>query len=97
MAPTGNIDGLSDSFAVAYSGSVNANVEFVFSKQAVLDDFQVQFTHAADKRLPRFFVLSCAEGGILASHYIQHAGEFLSLGGSFRLDCHGDDRFGKLD
>ena len=86
-----------DSFAIRDSRLVSPEFHVEVTFHPLADDFQVQFTHAADDRLTGFFTDLGGEGRILLHHQSQRVFELFAISAAVGFDRHRDHRFGKLD
>ena len=97
MALAGHIGRRGDRFAVADAGRMDLGVESELAQEAMLDDFEVKFSHASDERLSGLFILFGVEGRILTFEHLQDVRELLSFGGVLRFNGHRQHGVGELN
>ena len=68
-----------DGLSIGNTRLVDFNVEVKVSQQSILDDFQMQFAHAADQSLTRLATLHLNRG-ILTAEHLERVFQLLSLG-----------------
>ncbi len=89
--------GTLDRFAIVYPRLVELYIEIEVASQAMLDHIEMEFSHPADQRLTRLFILDRFKGRVLSLKHLQDFGQLLAFHGVFRLDGHGKHRLRKLD
>ncbi len=90
------LGGTGDGFAVADARAAHVGIHAVFADQFGLDDFQVQFAHAADDQLARLVVELRLEGRIFLAEFYQGLRQAVLIAGRLGLDGHGHDRVGEV-
>ena len=97
MTLAGDLNRLSNRFAVGNPWRKHFDVQVEISQQSILDNLQVQFAHSGNQSLSRLFFDRGLESRILPLEHLKHLFQFLPVGSRLRLDRHLDYRFGKLD
>ena len=85
-----------DGFLVGHLGTTLVDVDAEFAAQAVHDDVEVEFAHAADDCLSADLVGFDAEGGVFLDEFHEGVGHFVHVGLGVGLDGDGDDGLGEL-
>src|SRR5467141_1495212 len=88
---------LANGFAVRHLGTPHVGLHVIFAQHAVHDNFQVQFAHAGDQRLPGIRFRGNTERGIFLRQPLHRHTQFVLVGFRLRLDGHGNNRCGEID
>src|SRR5439155_13822264 len=89
------LGGLGDGFAISNLRRARIGLHLELAKQAVPDDFQVQFTHARDDELAGFFIGETAKRRVLLRQALQTFPHLVTISLRLRFDRHADDRLGE--
>ena len=92
-----DLGGGRDRLAVIDPRLVKLDLQAEIAGQAVLDHFEVKFTHPAYQGLAELFVFGRAEGGVLPFDHFERFVELFAIGGAFGFDRHREDGLGELD
>src|ERR1041384_6125540 len=67
-----------------------------FAQHAIVDDFQMQFTHPSNDGLRSLFIRLHPEGGIFLRQLLKREPHLLLILLGFWFNCHCDDRLREL-
>ena len=94
---TGRLDRLAQPLFISHLRLTNIGFDLEFAKEAVDENFEMQFAHTRHHGLTRFIVEFDPKGRILFTKLGQGDVQLLLISPGFGLNSHVDHRFGELD
>src|SRR3989304_3682471 len=81
-----------DGFPVGHLGFSHVGLDIELPQESIDNDFQMEFPHAGEYGLPRFFICSYLEGRIFQNQFLEGSSKSFKVALCLRFNCDRNHR-----